>query len=172
MREPETERLRLRRIRPSDAEHIFETWARDPEVTRYLTWQPHESADVTRKIVDSWVADYDRGNTFRCGIERKADGVLMGMIDIVNCQDGKPEIGYCLGKAFWNRGYMTEALKAVLAELFGAGYETVLINAVRENIGSNRVIKKAGFTFTGVRPAPEIAGKPWIKELNTYEIHR
>ena len=57
MREPETERLRLRRILPSDAEHIFETWARDPEVTRYLTWQPHENADVTRKIVDMWVAE-------------------------------------------------------------------------------------------------------------------
>ncbi len=172
MRETETQRLRLRRIRCSDAEHIYRTWARDPEVTRYLTWQPHESPEVTRKIVELWTADYGKEDTFRWGIERKEDGVLMGMIDVVGFRDGKPVIGYCLGREFWNRGYMTETLKAVLAELFDAGYDTVYIEAVAENIGSNRVIGKAGFTFTGRRPAEEIPGKPWIRELNTYEIHR
>lgn len=46
------------------------------------------------------------------------------------------------------------------------------IEAVAENVGSNRVIEKAGFVFTGRRPAEAIPGKPWIKEINTYEIHR
>ena len=48
---------------------------------------------------------------------------------------------------------MTETLKAVLAELFDGGYDTVYIEAVAENVGSNRVIEKAGFVFTGRRPA-------------------
>ena len=172
MRQLETERLRLRLIRTSDAEHIYRTWASDPEVTRYLTWQTHESPEDTRKIVDIWVSEYEKEGTYRWGIERKSDGVLMGMIDVVNIRNGVPAIGYCLGRAFWNNGYMTEALKAVISELFTEGYDAVFIEAVVENIGSNRVIEKAGFIFTGTRPAEIFPGKPWIREINTYEIHR
>jgi ribosomal-protein-alanine N-acetyltransferase len=170
MRELETERLRLRRIRYDDAERIYETWARDPEVTRYLTWQPHKSPEATRPIVERWVSDYDREDTFRWGIERKSDGALMGMIDVVDHRGGFPVLGYCSGKAYWNHGYMTEALKAVVEELFSAGFPKILIEAVKENIASNRVIEKAGFAFTGVCPARGIPGKPWIQTINSYEI--
>ncbi len=172
MRQLETERLKLRLIRTTDAEHIYRTWASDPEVTRYLTWQTHESPEDTRKIVDLWVSEYEKEGTYRWGIERKSDGVLMGMIDVVNIRNGVPAIGYCLGRAYWNNGYMTEALKAVISELFTEGYDAVFIEAVVENIGSNRVIEKAGFIFTGTRPAEVFPGKPWIREINTYEIHR
>ena len=172
MRQLETERLKLRLIRTTDAEHIYRTWASDPEVTRYLTWQTHESPEDTRKIVDIWVSEYEKEGTYRWGIERKSDGVLMGMIDVVNIRNGVPAIGYCLGRAYWNNGYMTEALKAVISELFTEGYDAVFIEAVVENIGSNRVIEKAGFIFTGTRPAEIFPGKPWIREINTYEIHR
>ena len=172
MRQLETERLKLRLIRTTDAEHIYRTWASDPEVTRYLTWQTHESPEDTRKIVDLWVSEYEKEGTYRWGIERKSDGVLMGMIDAVGFRNGAPAIGYCLGRAYWNNGYMTEALKAVISELFTEGYDAVFIEAVVENIGSNRVIEKAGFIFTGTRPAEIFPGKPWIREINTYEIHR
>ena len=172
MHQLETERLNLRLIRPSDAEHIYRTWASDPEVTRYLTWQTHESPEDTRKIVDMWVSEYEKEDTCRWGIERKSDGVLMGMIDAVGFRNGVPAIGYCLGRAYWNNGYMTEALKAVISELFTEGFDAVTIEAVVENIGSNRVIEKAGFIFTGTRPAEIFPGKPWIREINTYEIHK
>ena len=172
MRQLETERLKLRLIRTTDAEHIYRTWASDPEVTRYLTWQTHERPEDTRKIVDLWVSEYEKEGTYRWGIERKSDGVLMGMIDAVGFRNGVPAIGYCLGRAYWNNGYMTEALKAVISELFTEGYDAVFIEAVVENIGSNRVIEKAGFIFTGTRPAEIFPGKPWIREINTYEIHR
>ena len=91
------------------------------------------------------------------------------MIDVVDFLEGVPVLGYCSGRAFWNNGYMTEALKAVRDELFSMGCGKIRIEAVAENIGSNRVIEKAGFTFTGVRSG-QIEGKPWIKEINTYEI--
>ena len=41
----ETERLILRPFVLNDAEAMFHTWANDPEVTKYLTWNPHESVD-------------------------------------------------------------------------------------------------------------------------------
>ena len=43
MRELETERLRLRAVRRGDVQRIYDFWASDPEVTKYLTWLPHAS---------------------------------------------------------------------------------------------------------------------------------
>ena len=172
MRELETARLRLRRLRETDAGRIFECWARDPEVTRFLTWQPHESVDVTRLILTGWLADYDKQGTFRYGLELKDEGVLIGMIDVVGERDGVPYIGYCSGKAYWNHGYMTEALKAVTEEIFRSGREVVGIEAAAENIASNRVIQKAGFTLVGARAPTAREKKPWIASINTYRLSK
>ena len=172
MRELETARLRLRRLRETDAERIFACWARDPEVTRFLTWQPHESVDVTRLILSRWLADYEKPDVFRFGLELKAEGALIGMIDVVGSRDGIPYIGYCSGKAYWNNGYMTEALTAMVRELFDSGYAAVGIEAAAENIASNRVIQKAGFRLVGTRDPAERAKKPWISAINTYRIDK
>ena len=69
------------------------------------------------------------------------------MIDVVNHINNNPVIGYVLGKAYWNNGYMTEALKAVLDRLFCDGYSRILIEADEKNIGSNCVIRKNEFKF-------------------------
>ena len=108
MRELETERLRLRALRPDDVQAIYDGWASDPEVTRYLTWNPHESTEQTQSIMDYWLAEYEKEDCFRYGIERKEDRMLMGMLDVVGFVDGAPVIGYCSGRAYWNQGYMTE----------------------------------------------------------------
>ena len=172
MRELETARLRLRRLRDTDAERIFTCWASDPEVTRFLTWTPHENPDVTRLILRRWLADYEKPEVFRYGMERKAEGALIGMIDVVGSRDGIPYIGYCSGKAYWNQGYMTEALRAVVRELLDSGYTAVGIEAAAENIASNRVIQKAGFCLIGTREPAEREKKPWISRINTYRIER
>lgn len=151
MRELETERLRLRVIKSEDTKAIYENWASDPEVVKYLTWKAHEDISVTEEIMKYWLQEYEKENCYRYGIERKEDGVLMGMIDVVGYHHGDPVIGYCSGRKYWGCGYMTEALKAVMRELFSDGYETIVIEAVRENIGSNRVIEKAGFELVATR---------------------
>lgn len=154
MRELETERLRLRYIDKNDAAKIFYGWANDPEVTEYLTWDFHKDILETNFVLAIWIEEYKNENSFRWGIERKEDGALIGMIDVVRF-DGKensvPVIGYCSGKKYWGNGYMTEACKAVVGELFECGYPTILISAAAENIGSNRVIQKCGFRFVESR---------------------
>ena len=172
MKELETERLRLRKIRREDAQRIFDCWASDPEVTKYLTWNPHESVAVTEKVMELWLAEYEQPDCCRYGIELKETGELIGMIDVVRIVGGKPEIGYCSGRAYWGNGYMTEALRAVCAALFDEGYGTILIRAQRENIGSNRVIQKAGFTFTGSETGPMWRGKNEIVTVNNYRLDR
>ena len=51
-----TDRLILRRAVMEDAEPMFRNWASDPEVTKYLTWPPHESVAVTQKILEGWMS--------------------------------------------------------------------------------------------------------------------
>ena len=164
----ETERLFLRRLRPDDAEKIYRGWATDGEVTRYLTWEPHESIDTTQALLERWLAAYADPSVRRYGIERKEDGVLMGMIDVVTLREGCPELGYCLGRSWWNRGYMTEAVKTLTEELFYEGNPSVFIRAAAENIGSNRVIQKAGYSFLYSEPPEERLKKPWITSINVY----
>ena len=172
MKELETERLLLRRIRREDAQRIYDCWASAPEVTRYLTWQPHASVAVTEAIVARWLADYGKPDTYRYGIELRETGELIGMIDVVGYHHGNPVIGYCSGRAYWGNGYMTEALKALCAALFEAGYSMIRIEAVRENIGSNRVIQKAGFRLANSREQPMSEGKPELVTINSYYLPR
>ena len=147
--ELETERLRLRPFREDDAEAMFYGWANDPEVTKYLTWDVHESIDVTRYVLKMWVDEYEQPDRINFAIELKDSGELIGGIDVVRYVDGIPEIGYVLSKKHWGRGYMTEACKCVLKFLFSKGFPEVMITAQCENKGSNRVIQKCGGIYQG-----------------------
>ena len=172
MKELETGRLRLRKIRREDTQRIFDCWASDPAVTKYLTWLPHESPAVTAQIMEMWLADYEKPDCYRFGIELRESGELIGMIDVVGYRGGEPVIGYCSGRAYWGNGYMTEALKAVCAMLFDEGYPAIVIEAVEENIGSNRVIQKAGFTYVGSRREPQSAVKPELVTIRSYRLEQ
>ncbi len=94
----ETPRLVLRRAVPEDASAIFEQYARDPEVTRYLTWRPNESVEQTqdflRRSADSW----ERGVAFPWAIVPKGETRPIGMIDL-RPQDHRVEIGYVLARS-------------------------------------------------------------------------
>ncbi len=143
----ETQRLILRPFTMEDAEPMFTCWASDPEVTKYLTWNEHKSPDDTKAVLEKWIAEYEKPERLNFAIESKADGMLIGGIDIVGYLDGTPVIGYNLGKKYWNKGYMTEACKCLLDYLFSRGFAQVRIDARIENIASNRVIQKCGGVF-------------------------
>lgn len=144
----ETERLLLRKIKETDAEPMFRNWASDPEVTKYMTWNSHENMEVTKTIINHWLEEEKDPKTIRFIITLKNIDEPIGSIDVVHYIDGDPEIGYCLSKKYWNQGLMTEACKVFIKYLFDIGFTKVLIKAVVENIGSNRVIEKCGFKFT------------------------
>lgn len=171
MRELKTERLFLRRFRPDDAPAIFANWASDPEVTKYLTWSPHGDVSVTEKILGLWLAEYEKPDTYRYAIESRETGELMGCIDVVGYPNGDPAIGYCLGRRFWNRGYMTEACRALIDELHADGYGTIVIEAADANKGSNAVIRKCGFELAETRERKLSEGKDEILPVNSYRLY-
>ena len=55
----ETERLTLRPFNTEDAEAMFNGWAGDPEVTKYLTWNTHKTIDDAKAILGQWVKEYE-----------------------------------------------------------------------------------------------------------------
>lgn len=172
MKELETKRLKLRYINHDDAQRIFECWTSDPEVSKYLTWLPHEDISITNQVVDMWVKEYNQPNCYRYGMELKEENALIGMIDVIGYHHGNPVVGYCSGQKYWNHGYMTEAFLAVIEELFSDGYEAIVIEAVNKNIGSIRVIEKTGFHFVGSRKIPMSSVKPEVVTINSYRLNR
>ena len=140
----ETNRLTLRPFKIEDAEDIFKMWANDDEVTKYLTWNSHKSVDDTKYILNLWIEQYEKVERLNFAIVLKEENLLIGGIDVVGYLDNIPVIGYVLSRRYWNNGYMTEACKCLLNYLFEQGYDKVRIDAVVENIGSNKVIQKCG----------------------------
>lgn len=148
----ESERLILRRFTLEDADDMFNNWANDRQVTKYLTWSPHASVDATREIISMWVAEYVNDTTYNWGIELKEIGQLIGSISAVDFNDknSRCEIGYCMGKAHWNKGIMTEALKRVMDFLFSeVGLNRVQAKHDVLNPGSGKVMEKAGMQYEG-----------------------
>jgi len=173
MRELETPRLRLRYVTAEDTARIYDCWASDPEVTKYLTWYPHSSIHITEWYVNYILEEYKKPDCYRWGIVLRGADELIGMIDVVGYHNGAPVIGYCSGRAYWGNGYMTEALKAVTAALFEDGYETIVIEAADLNIASNRVIEKAGFEKVADRVAPmSEMKKDQLVKINSYRLYK
>ena len=148
----ETERLILRRFREDDAEAMFRNWASDPEVTKFLTWPTHESVDISGVIISDWIKSYEKDDSYNWAIELKEIGEVIGSIGSVNNSEeiNRVHIGYCIGRKWWNKGIMSEALSAVIRFFF----EEVQVNKVESrhdvnNIGSGRVMQKCGMTYEG-----------------------
>ena len=152
----ETHRLILRRYRIEDAEDMFNNWASDPEVTKFLTWPTHSNVEVTRMLLNNWISRYDDGGYFNWAIEWKETGRVIGNIAVVRLEEavGEAEIGYCMSRAFWGRGIMPEALRAVCDYLFDtAGIDRICAGHDVNNPNSGRVMEKAGLKKEGVRRA-------------------
>jgi len=145
----ETARLILRKPMLEDAKEVFEAYASDPEVTRYLTWLTHTSIDETRESLVRAIAGWEKSNTFTWMIRLKPTLELVGSIDIR--LETNANIGYVLARPFWNRGYMTEAVKELIRwalktdEIFRAWAVCDV-----ENVASVRVLEKAGMEREGI----------------------
>ena len=149
----ETERLILRPFTLEDAQPMFDNWASDPEVTKFLTWPTHGSVEVTTMILQDWTAGYQKPDHYNWAITLKKDGNQpVGNISAVNVEDDidSVEIGYCMGRRCWGRGIMTEALKEVI-DFFVAEVGVKRISARHDtaNPNSGRVMQKAGMMYEG-----------------------
>ena len=150
----ETNRLVLRRFEESDATAMYQNWAGDPQVTKYLMWPTHENIEVSAKVLKNWSDLYENTDYYHWAITVKAHGTEpIGSIAVMRQDDltKMAHIGYCLGRAWWRQGITSEALKTVIHYLF----TTVGVNRIEsrhtpDNPNSGKVMQKCGMTLEGV----------------------
>lgn len=146
-----TPRLILRRFTLDDAQMMYDNWAKDERVTKYLTWEAHACVEVTVGILKEWVEKYKNDDYYHWAIE--FEGEPVGAIGVVEISDkhSRGVIGYCIGYDYWNKGIVTEALQAVIDYM----YSQVNMNKLSayhdvENIGSGKVMEKCGMIEEGI----------------------
>jgi len=148
-----TERLILRPFRTGDAAAMFENWASDPDVTKYLTWGCHGSVSVSEMILRDWVSSYDQADFYQWAIVPKSSGdEPVGSISVVSHNDDLQiaHVGYCIGKKWWRKGYATQALSAVIDFLFhDVGMRRVEARHDANNPNSGAVMRNCGMQYEG-----------------------
>ncbi len=149
----ETDRLVLRRYVHKDAAAMYKNWASDPEVTRFLMWQTHSSQEVSQDIINDWAKQYSDDSYYHWAIVLKDNGdEPIGDIAVVHMNEdvSMMHIGYCIGRAWWNQGITSEALKAVIDFLF----DVVDVKRIEsrhdpKNRNSGKVMQKCGMKYEG-----------------------
>ena len=141
----ETERLRLRPWREDDAAPLYR-WASDPEIGPAAGWVPHrdeaDSLQVLRNVLmndDTWAVTLNDSD--------EPLGSLGAFPTDLSVGDAQPEIGYWLARPYWGRGYIPEAVRALIELCFTGGAAAVWISHFPHNAKSRRVIEKCGFRY-------------------------
>ena len=141
-------RLVLRPPILNDAGALFQRVARDPEVTRYLLWAPHPDVAATRRVITEKMNVSDDERTWV--VELKHSGDVIGLTSCRRPVRHSVEIGYCLGRRWWGKGYAAEVVDMLLAAL-AADRDVYRVwgTCHVDNERSVRVLRRAGFELEG-----------------------
>lgn len=146
----ETERLLLRPWRESDAAALFK-YACDPDVGPVAGWPPHTSVEESLEIIRTVfaapetyaVVPKEVGEPVGCCGIMRSDG-----LHTADMKCGEAEIGYWIGKPYWGRGFIPEAVGALLSRAFDElALDAVWCGYYEGNTKSKRVVEKCGFRF-------------------------
>ncbi len=148
----ETERLTLREMSLDDAEFILGL-LNEPSFLRNVGDKGVRSEeDARRYLLDGPMASYAEHGFGLYLVERKDDGVAMGMCGLLKRKElPDVDLGFALLPEFWSRGYASEAAAAVI--VFGhnaLGLERLLAITSRDNTASMRILEKLDFALEGL----------------------
>lgn len=148
----ETNRLILRQFTAEDAPAAFRNWTSEDQVTKFLTWPTHKDISVTEAVLKKWVESYQDKAYYQWAIVPKDLGEPIGSISVVEMDEKteKVHIGYCIGSAWWKRGYTSEAFAGIIPFLFDT-VEAKRIEARHDpnNPNSGKVMQKCGLKYEG-----------------------
>lgn len=145
-----TERLLLRPFQPSDALRLQELAGTEEVAAGTLLPHPYEDGTA-----EEWIAtqqkNFEAGAVIYFAITLPGDQSLIGSIGLDIAQPHRQaRLSYWLGVSYWNRGYCTEAVAAVLAYGFKQlNLHRIYSSHFQGNTASGRVLQKAGMTYEG-----------------------
>jgi RimJ/RimL family protein N-acetyltransferase len=146
----ETPRLRLRSPSVDDADAIYAEYARDPAVTKFLSWKTYQEVGPLREYLAKAIAESDCASRGAWVVTLKPDDHPVGMID-ARVDGHRFQFGYVLTRRCWGCGYMVEALQP-LVDWASAQSEIHRIWAFCDvdNRASAHVLEKLGLQEEGV----------------------
>ena len=171
-RELETDRLLLKNISPDDRDFIYRQFSND-EINRYLfDAEPLVDINGADEIIGFYMQPEPRLR-HRWILVKKIDGVKMGTCGF-HCWDksiGCCDVGYDLFPDFWGKGYMSEAMRAILA-FAGNDMKIRQINACVyvDNIKSIQLVEKLGFIFHGQMKDETFRGRNYPHRILTLDF--
>lgn len=165
------ENVVLRPLQVTDTGAMF-TYASDPEVTRFLPWEPATEVESVRPFLFDQVGRRKRHESLGLAILLRETGEMIGSTDLMDLKRtrGEAELGYLLALSHWGRGLMTEAARLTLQHGFGR-LRLICIRAYADahNAGSRRVLEKIGMHVVGTEiRTVHHEDRPYIQ----YEIRR
>jgi ribosomal-protein-alanine N-acetyltransferase len=154
---------------------MYNNWASDPEVTKYLAWPPHADVEVTKGILANWEKEYERPDQYHWGMVAKETGQIIGTCGClgINEKVRSTELGYCMSRSYWGKGYMSEAVAAIISYLFNTvGLNRITARHDTKNIASGRVMQKCGMLFEGIQREGGYNARRGFFDLAGYAILR
>lgn len=147
MTPPQTSRLSLRQLNPSDAP-AFYSLNQNPKVIQYTGDTAFESEEAAREFLKNY-KDYQNHGYGRWAVIEKASGAFLGWCGLKYVPEvDETDIGFRFFEQYWGKGYATESAKACL----DYGFETLQLKsiigrAMAENTASVKVLEKLGMVF-------------------------
>ena len=148
-----TERIKLRLIDVSDLESIHNLHSL-PETDAYNALGIPETIEETKTVIESWISDNQLNEikNYTFAIDNNLNGTFMGLfgVKLGDKKYKRAEVWYKIHSDYWNKGYATESLKAII----NFGFETLKLHRMEagcavENTASFKVLEKAGMIREG-----------------------
>lgn len=151
--EIKTERLLLRKMKKSDYRDMYE-YARRPEVTEFLTWDPHPDEDYTYRYLDYIATRYKAGDFYDWAVVYRSNKKMIGTCGFTkfDIQNNSGEIGYVLNPDYWGMGIAPEAVSAIMKFGFvDLNLHRIEARFMQGNERSRKVMEKCGMKFEGYK---------------------
>jgi ribosomal-protein-alanine N-acetyltransferase len=169
----ETNRIILRKLLYSDKHDIL-AYAKNPEVSKYLLWDAHQSEIDTIEFLNIIYSAYNKNNAAPWGIELKSSNKIIGTAGFIawNKKIHEAEIGYALSQEYWNQGIISEAINEIVKFGFDIlKLEKITARCKAQNIASYKVLEKSGFLYdSSVNEQMIIKGK--LEKLQFYYLNQ
>ncbi|MGG3306668.1 GNAT family protein [Paenibacillus lautus] len=167
--ELQTERLYLRKVKMSDSTSLFKIWS-DPNVTKFMNINCFTDENQAKDMIKLLDELFQENKAIRFSIIEFESNEIIGSCgyDSLDFENAKAEIGFDISRAFWGKGYASEAIRSLL----DYGFSTLKLNRIEaqvepENVNSIKVLQKLNFTFEGtLRQYERVNGK--FKDLSIY----
>lgn len=137
----------------SDADAVFDRYASDDVVTRFMSFPRHRSLDDARAFVSWSTEQWSARGVGAYLIRERGEGRLLGSTGLhVLSEPGVATTGYILARDAWGLGYATEAARTMVDLARRLGFRALEAPCHPDNAGSRRVLEKCGFTATRTEP--------------------